>query len=192
MARGVCAAAAAGLAMGALAWAGPAAANVTVVGGGFAADCSRSAKAVSERHTPHAEAIHECDLALDTEVLSTHEVAATHVNRGVLYLAGQKYLQARQDFDRAAALEPQLGEAYVNRGAALIGLGRPAEAVAEIDRGLALGAEEPEKAYFNRAIAKERLHDVKGAYLDYLKAAELKPDWDMPRTELERFQVTRK
>jgi tetratricopeptide (TPR) repeat protein len=165
---------------------------VTILGGGFAADCSKSAKAVSERHPPLAEALHICDLALSTEVLSSHEIAATHVNRGVLLMAAQKYGDARKDFDVAAAMEPKLGEAYVNRGAALIGLGKPAEAVADIDRGLELNPEQPEKAYFNRAIAKERLNDMKGAYLDYLKASELKPDWDMPKAELSRFQVVQK
>jgi tetratricopeptide (TPR) repeat protein len=189
MARGAFTAAAAGLMLAMLAWTGPASANVTVLGGGFASECSRSAKAAAELRAPQIEAIHECDLALDAEVLSVHDAAATHVNRGVLYLARGKYVEARKDFDEAAAMEPGLGEAYVNRGAALIGLGRPADAVAEIDKGLALNPEQPEKAYFNRAIAKERLNDVKGAYLDYLKASELKPDWDAPKTELMRFRV---
>lgn len=192
MSRDICAAVAAALALVASGHPERASASVTVMGGGFAEDCSKSAQAVAANHPPHAEAIHECDLALDTEVLSTHQLAATHVNRGVLYLVQRLYGQARNDFDQAAAIEPGLGEAYVNRGAALLGLGHPAEAVADIDRGLAFSPEQPEKAYFNRAVAKERLNDLKGAYLDYLKAAELKPDWDMPKAELMRFQVVQR
>jgi len=61
--------------------------------------------------------------------------------------------------------------------------------VADIDRGLAYGPEQPEKAYFNRALAKEFLDDTKGAYLDYLKAAELAPTWTAPQVELKRFTV---
>jgi hypothetical protein len=34
--------------------------------------------------------------------------------------------------------------------------------------------------------------DLKAAWLDYTKAAELDPDWDAPRTELTRFTVSRK
>ncbi len=63
--------------------------------------------------------------------------------------------------------------------------------MAEIDRGLALDPDQPEKAYFNRAVAKERLNDLKGAYFDYRRALELKPDWDMPKVELARFTVAK-
>lgn len=40
------------------------------------------------------------------------------------------------------------------------------------------------RTYVNRG-------DVKAAYLDYSKAAELDPDWDAPKTELARFTVKR-
>ena len=59
----------------------------------------------------------------------------------------------------------------------------------EIDRGLSMNPEEPEKAYFNRALANEGLDDMKAAYLDYMKALELAPNWDAPRHELSRFTV---
>jgi tetratricopeptide (TPR) repeat protein len=99
------------------------------------------------------------------------------------------YEDAKADFDVAIVLMPDLGEAYADRGAALLGLGRYAAAIAEIDRGLALNTTEPEKAWFNRAIADEALDDVKSAYRDYLRAAQLKPDWPQPRDELTRFTV---
>ena len=175
----------AGLAIGA-----PAArANVTIIGNGLAADCSRAAKDAA-RSAAHKASVEICTLAIENDALSEHELAATFVNRGVLYLAGADYGRARQDFDTATREEPRLGEAYVNRGAALIGEGRSAEGIAEIDRGLALNTSEPEKAYFNRALAEERLDQIKAAYFDYMKAQELKPDWDMPRTELARFHVS--
>jgi len=88
-------------------------------------------------------------------------------------------------------LDPTMGEAFVNRGAALVAQRRFQEGVVEIDRGLALGADEPEKAYFNRALAWEGLDDMKAAWLDYQKALEIRPDWDAPRRELTRFTVTR-
>ena len=170
-------------------FAGHALADVTIIGNGFAAGCSDSARAVANKGAPHSDALKTCDLALTDEALSPHEAAATHVNRGVLYLASAKYDNAWRDFDEASRIEPALGEAYVNRGAALIGQGRNAEGIADINHGLELNASEPEKAYFNRALAEERLDEVKAAYFDYMKALELKPDWDMPRTELERFHV---
>ena len=170
-------------------FAGHTLADTTVIGDGFAADCSASAKAVSARGTPRSDALKACDLALENEVLSVHDLAATHVNRGVLFLASARYVDARRDFDAAARIEPSLGEAYVNRGAALIGEGRDAEGIMDIDKGLALNASEPEKAYYNRALAEEHQSDVKSAYFDYQKALELKPGWAMAQSELKRFHV---
>jgi len=46
-----------------------------------------------------------------------------------------------------------------------------------------------EKAYFNRALAREAAGDVKGAYLDYVKALQLKPEWAPAVKELARFEV---
>ena len=166
-----------------------ASASVTVIGGGFAEDCSRAARAVADRSAPLDGAISGCTRALEDEPLSMRDLAGTYVNRGVLYLAAADYGSAQRDFDSAVRIEPQLGEAWVNRGAALIGMGRDADGVVDIDKGLGLSSSEPEKAYFNRAIAKERLDDVKGAYFDYQKALELKPGWEMPQRELARFHV---
>lgn len=174
------------------AWASQAMAGVTVMGNGFAAECSRSAKAVSMRQPPAYEAVKTCTRAIEDEFLNTHDLAGTYVNRGVLYLASQQFDSAIKDFDAALGVQPGLGEAYVNRGAALIGQQHDAEGIADIDKGLTLGASEPEKAYYNRAIGKERTGDVKGAYYDYLKASELKPDWDAPKAELSRFTVVAK
>ena len=183
------AAVAAGFSAGLVFLAGSAFANTTVIGNGFAADCSTSAKEVAGNRSPNSEAMHECNLAIENEIMSNHDLAATYVNRGVLYLALQDYANAKRDFDKAAATEPTLGEAYVNRGAALIGLGREREGITEIDKGINLNAMELEKAYFNRALAEERLDDLKAAYADYQKAVALKPDWAMAKAELARFRV---
>jgi tetratricopeptide (TPR) repeat protein len=170
--------------------AGPALADVTVIGNGLAADCSTAARSVAANGPARSEGVRQCTLALENEVLSPHETAATYVNRGVLHLAAREFGKALADFDSALRIEPQLAEALTNRGAALIGQGHDAEGIAEINRGLALSPMEPEKAYFNRAIAEERLGDLKSAYADYRKAQALKPDWPLPAAELARFRVS--
>ena len=167
-----------------------ASADVTIIGNGLAAECSSAARSAAGNRPAQADAMRECTLALQNEALDRHETAATYVNRGVLFMAGRKFEDSRRDFDSALRIEPGLPEAFVNRGAALIGEGRDAEGVSEIDHGLALNPSEPEKAYYNRALAEEGLGDVKGAYYDYRKAAELKPDWALPKTELARFRVS--
>ena len=80
----------------------------------------------------------------------------------------------------------------LNRGAARIGLKAPEAALADITRAIELGVSEPAKAHYNRALAYEKLRDLKSAWLDYTRAAELDPEWPAPHTELSRFTVTRK
>lgn len=177
--------------LGVIAAGGGAGAEVTIIGNGLAAECSTAAQGVAANNAPaREEAEHQCTLAIEGEPLAPHEAAATYVNRGVLYLSGQSVADARRDFEQALRIEPGLPEAMVDRGAALIAGGHDRDGVDEITRGLLLGPVQPEKAYYNRAVAEERLGDVRKAYFDYRKASELKPDWPLPKTELARFKVS--
>jgi tetratricopeptide (TPR) repeat protein len=179
-------AAVAGLAI--LAGAGPARASVTVIGGGLAEACSKAALAgLSDLRDESS-----CTQALDTELLSPRDKAGTFVNRGIMKLRRGEMASALKDFNVAVRFEPSLGEIYVNRGAALIGEHKYADGLADLNHGLALGLEEPAKAYYNRALAYEGLDDVKSAYFDYQKAVELSPDWDAPKQQLTRFHVRRR
>jgi tetratricopeptide (TPR) repeat protein len=179
-----CAAAAA---IGVLA-AGQARASVTVIGGGLAEACSKAALAGASAY--RYEQI--CTDALDTELLTPRDRAGTYVNRGIMKLRRMEWGDAMKDFDVALKYKPDLGEIYVNRGAAFIAEHRYADGLADINKGIALGVEEPEKAYYNRALADEGLDDVKSAYFDYQKAVELAPTWAPPKEQLTRFHVTRR
>lgn len=177
------------LAAGASLIATPAGAQaVTVLGGGMARICSDAA--LSGEADARFEAA--CTEALSIELLGPRDRAGTFVNRGVLKLRRKAFEAARSDFDAAIDTKPDMGEAYVNRGAAAVGARRYADGLADINKALALGVQEPEKAYYNRALAHEGLDDMKAAYFDYQKAIELKPDWEMPRQELARFTVQRR
>ena len=168
---------------------GAAQAAVTVFGGpGPADDCYKAAK----YGTPLDAGLQSCTTAIATQMMSDRDLAGTYVNRGVLYMSLASFALAQHDFESAMKLDPKMGEAVVNHGAALIALKRYADGIAEISRGLELNPTEPEKAYFNRALAYESLDDLKAAYYDYSKAAELKPTWAQPREELSRFTVTQR
>ena len=152
--------------------------------------CSEHAKLAGEGKMAPAFAVDTCTEALESEALTRNDLATAHINRGVVQLTMMGAVEdARLDFEEAAKLDPDLGESYANRGAALVAEERFAEAIAEIERGMALGLKEPWKAHFNRALARERSNDVRGAYLDFQKALELKPGWEMAQIELARFQV---
>ena len=170
----------------ALAAAGGARASVTVIGGGQAEACSKAA--IAGKSDTRSERL--CTDALETEMLSPRDRAGTLVNRGVLKLRRTAFEAAIKDFNAALSLEPGMGEAYVNRGAAAIGEHRYADSLTDLNRAISMGVEEPAKAYFNRALAYEGLDDVKSAYFDYQKAVELSPDWDAPKNELLRFHVS--
>lgn len=176
---------AAGVFAASLTLAGPARAGIVVIGSSDAALCSRAAV----RGVSAPGGVRACDQALKADALSPRDRAATLVNRGILRLRARSFERAVEDFDRALAIDPSLGEALVNRGAARIGQKRYREALADLERGVALGSSEPEKAWFNRGLAAEGLGDLKGAYRAYTRAAELKPEWDAPRRELARFTV---
>jgi tetratricopeptide (TPR) repeat protein len=132
-----------------------------------------------------------CDQALNTS-LSPHDRAATLINRGVLRLLLREVNFAYNDFSAGLAIDPKIGEGYIDRGASLIEQKKFAEAIQDIDKGLALGARRPSLAYFDRAIAHEAMGDISAAYEDYQQALVLQPDFSMASDELKRFKVVHK
>ena len=174
--------------MATLAVAGPAGAAVTVFGGGMAEDCSHAA--IAGKSDPGS--ILTCSLALGGEDLNRIDRAGTLINRGVMKLRRLAFEEARADLDAAIALTPAIGEAWINLGAVAVGERHYEAALDDLNKALKLGVKEPEKAYFNRALAYEGLDDEKSAYFDYQQALALKPGWSLPKTELLRFTVTRR
>lgn len=162
-------------------------AAVTVIGSSRGHDCYSAA---IEGRADRA-AIDTCTGALENEAFGSRDRAATLVNRGVVYLHRREWAEALADFDRAIGMRPQLGEAHVDRGAALIMLRDYAGAIQAITHGLTLDPEDPHEAYFNRGLAHEYSGDIRAAYLDYRRAAELAPEWPRPQLEMARFTVTR-
>ena len=192
MIRGILAASVAAAALVGTAWAqtGPSGMGAGVmlrVGEGHAVACYQ---AVVEQRADR-DAIGDCTRALDREILTPRDRAATFVNRGILYLGIREEQRALADFNRAIVAEPTLPEAYTQRGLAQLYLRNYQAAVTDISHGLAMdrAPSEPFKAYYNRAVAYEELGNVRAAYADYRRANELAPEWDLARTELARFQL---
>jgi tetratricopeptide (TPR) repeat protein len=157
----------------------------TVVIGGLAGHCSDLAK--MGRSDPDSIGI--CTQALAGEPLDRHDRAGTFVNRGAMEIHNQDYAAAHRDFQEALMILPTMGEALIGEGAYLVSQQRFAEADAAITRGLALNPEEPEKGYYFRALARWGQDDFKGAYFDFKRASELKPNWELPRREMANFHV---
>ncbi len=130
-----------------------------------------------------------CDLALASEPLNHHDRAGTLINRGAMRLMREDWDPALADFDEALRINPSAGEAHIGRGVYLIHHEQFAAAEPELDQGLQLGSEEPEKGYYFRGIARWGQENFKGAYQDFHKALDLKPNWTLPRQQLSNFKV---
>jgi tetratricopeptide (TPR) repeat protein len=183
--------------LGALACPAIASAQSMSVFGGVGEDCWRAASTANLLKMQSsalearwkADAIGACDDALKSGKLDRKDTAATWVNRGILEMARERYATARGNFKDAMYAVPDLPEAHVNIGSALINLKRYPEGIKETELGLSLGAKQPERGWYNLGIAYGRLGDPKKAYDSYRQAAALSPDWDDPRIEVQRYEA---
>jgi tetratricopeptide (TPR) repeat protein len=136
-----------------------------------------------------AAGIKACTIAL-SQPLAASDRAATYDNRGIILNRRGRTDEAASDFDRAIALQPDLGDAYVNRGSILIKKKLYEEALVQTNKGLALGISFPEIGYYNRALALEQLGRYQEAYADYKKALALEPNFTLASERLTNFVVT--
>ena len=162
-----------------------ASASTDVIGGGLAHECATRALA-GKSGTP---VLNVCDLAIEQESMDKSDLAKTYVNRGVVHLRRGSLEKCRADLASAEHLMPNLAETFVNRGALYIREKQYQAALDTINQGLALNPSEPEKAYYNRALAYEMMGELKPAYLDYRKASQINPKWPEPAKAMARFQV---
>ncbi|HPF22257.1 MAG TPA: tetratricopeptide repeat protein [Hyphomonas sp.] len=164
-----------------------ASAQVSVIGGGVARDCYEAAL-FSKVSPQEGEKI--CTKAIESEVMKLENRAATYTNRGVLRMRAGKYDAALADYAVAKNLKPELGAIWLNEGAAHIFRKDYATALVSLDKAIELETQDLYAAYYNRAIAKENTGDVPGAYFDFQKSLELKPDFERAEWQLSRFTVS--
>ncbi len=167
---------------------GMAEAAVTVLGNGVAHSCYQYAEFGGNA----PDGIVACSFALEQTALPARDRAATYINRGILKSRSDDPNGALADYNEGLSINDTLGEGFVDRGAVMIVLQRYQDALADIDKGIALGANKPQIAYYDRAIVHEALGDIRAAYEDYKKAAEIQPDFSLAVEQLARFKVVRR
>ncbi|HEY2033503.1 MAG TPA: hypothetical protein VGH02_07410 [Rhizomicrobium sp.] len=166
----------------------PAGAAISVLNGSLAYSCYQAA----EYGGSAVEGVRLCTLALEQTALPPRDRAATMINLGIVRSRDDDAQGALDSYNHGLAMDPSLGEGYVDRGATEIVLKDYEAAVADITKGLSLNANKPEIAYYDRAIANEALGNIRDAYIDYKKAVELSPDFALATEQLARFKVVRK
>ena len=158
---------------------------VLVLGGGAGSKCY----ATAEFGDPF-QAFDICTKALSDAEMSVRDRAATYINRSVVRLRVHDWNGALSDTDLSIVRYSNFGEAYVNRGAALLNLNRPQDALTDLNKAVTIGLNKAHLAYYNRGLAKEKLNDTLGAYADYKKALDLDPTFSTAADELKRFSTT--
>jgi len=157
---------------------------MVVVGEGPERACYQAAKTGLDS----IAGIAHCNLALNGTLLINDRVA-TLVNRGVILHKLSRVQAAMDDFNNALRIMPGQADAHINRGVAHITLQQFDQALADIQKGIELGPSEPALAYYNRAIAYERMGRIPEAYYDYQRALKEAPDFTAAASALSRFVV---
>ena len=165
----------------------------TTIGQPPAADCFNAAQAVSRpgnalSEPARAAALANCAQALSAKI-SAKDRIATLINRGTIEAASGDVTSSLADYDAALAMNPKMGDIFINRGTALMRVARYEEARVSFDQAVSLGGANTYIAYFNRAMAEEKGGNVNSAYLDYKLAVASAPNYQPAKNELARFQA---
>src|SRR5437868_6047465 len=115
-----------------LAIAAPAQGAVLTLGGHLSHLCYQSALAADGR----SSAIDGCTRALEEESLATPDLAATYVNRGIVYMSAGRLDAADADFDAALRLNQNLPDGWLNKGFLRLRQGNGREALPLIQKGI--------------------------------------------------------
>lgn len=165
---------------------GAASAQVLILGSSLGKDCYEATVVNTEPVAKHERI---CTAAIESQTLNRKNLAASYINRGIIRMRMKHFERAMSDYSYASKLRPQLGATYLNHGAAMIGAGYPKKAIPELEKALELKTQDPQIAHYNLGLAHELTGDITSAYQAFQTAAELAPDWELPRVQLERYSV---
>lgn len=164
--------------------------SVSLLASGAADTCAAASAAAQENGRASDADLANCSRAVK---LAIHDGARAEAlnNRSVLYYARANYDAALADNTAALKLNDRMAEGIVNRGSIFLMQHRAQAASVNFSRALEFNPAHPEKVYFNRALAREDVGDMAGAYADFAQASRLDPQWEQPKREMGRFTIQR-
>lgn len=164
-----------------LALAAPATAqlSVTTLGASDARACYENAQSAAAADTA------PCDKALRDPGTTQSDRRKTLVNRGIIQNRNGDLQAAVDDFNAALASDPNLPEAYVNRGNSYFLAGRFDQAIADYQKSLSLGLAKAHVAWYNIGLAYDAKKEPDKAREAYEKALEIYPDFAAARAKLD-------
>jgi tetratricopeptide (TPR) repeat protein len=134
--------------------------------------------------------LEHCDIAMRDPHMNFR--SQTVLNRGIIRYAMGDRSGALTDFRNALEYDPTMGDAYLSQAQVLVAEKRPADALAAINQGIAMGARNLHVAYYSRGEIEEDAGHLSQAYRDYRRALTIKPDYAPALRQLERFRVVPK
>jgi tetratricopeptide (TPR) repeat protein len=149
-----------------------------------AQDCYRAA---ARGRGPASVGIDACTLAIEGQVLSVSDLAATYSNRGVLKVRAGNLEAALADHDVAVRLAPGNAGVLINRSNAFVIGKRYEEAFSNLEQAIDISDEYLPIAYYNRALLFQRVGAIEAARADAERAAELAPEADAYRAFRDSF-----
>lgn len=141
----------------------------------------------SDTATASSKAIRACSKAYKASIPLNDVRSDILTRRGLLQLSAGRFDKASRDFKSAAKLNNENEFAYLGEGYAALMNNDPMKATALFNDCTSHDKAAP-MAVFGLAMAKEMSGDIKGAVKSYQDAANMRPDWIAPRTELARVQ----
>jgi tetratricopeptide (TPR) repeat protein len=124
----------------------------------------------------HGKRYEEAKKQLSLALQQVPEHALGLAVMGVLYVDEKDWPEAEIYFERAARVDPNLGEAYYGLGLALVNQGKNQEAISHLHTALQLDPESSE-AHFVLGNALLNLNDFRTAADQYNEALRIKPDY---------------
>ncbi|HEY2009187.1 MAG TPA: tetratricopeptide repeat protein [Rhizomicrobium sp.] len=164
--------------------------SASLLASGTADACAAASAGTQEGGQTTDAALANCTMAVKLAISDSARAEVLN-NRSVLLYARGEYGAALADNTAALKINDRMAEAIVNRGSIFLVQHRPQAAAANFDRALSFNPAHPEKVYFNRALAREDMGDLNGAYADYAQASKLAPQWEQPKREMTRFTIVR-
>ena len=155
-------------------------AQISVTGNHYARGCFYEAMTDGANSNP-------CDKALQVGMLVGRDRAATYVNRAVVRTNARRMAAALQDLEHAESLRPDLGEIYASRGNVFFYQNSFEEAIAEHNRGIAVGMKKLHAAHYNRGLALEQLGRIEEAKEAYRQSVAIAPEFELAKTRLGLF-----
>ena len=164
-----------------------AAGSMQVIGAGsIALECYRLSSASSMTGHASGADIKVCNSAIRNGKLRKRDLIATHVNRGIIYVALENYQMAAKDYNRAIDLSDNVSEAYVNRGNLWFMAERYQDAIEDYDKSLEQEFSKAHIAHLNRGMVYETIGKLSQAKENYLAALELREGWSEAQSRLDR------